>query len=60
VPPVGPDHDRELHAVIDAYVELPGAALGHARAARAAGTPVLAPSDRELRALAGARHAATA
>ncbi len=60
VPPVGPDHDRELHAAVDAYVELPGAAPGHGRAAQAAGIPVLAPSDRELQALVGARHIATA
>ena len=60
VPPVGPDHDRELHAAVDAYVELPGAAPGHGRAAQAAGIPVLAPSDRELHALVDARRTATA
>ena len=43
-----------------AYVELPGAAPGHARAARAQGIPVLTPSVRELRDVVGARQIATA
>ncbi len=48
VPPLSADHDRELHAAVDAYVELPGAAPGHVRAARAAGNPVLEPAGRSL------------
>ena len=47
-PPLPADHDRELHAAVDAYVELPGAAPGHLRAARAAGNPVLEPAARSL------------
>jgi glycosyltransferase involved in cell wall biosynthesis len=48
VPPFAADHDRELHAAVDAYVDLPGAAPGHLRAANAAGNPVLEPAARSL------------
>jgi glycosyltransferase involved in cell wall biosynthesis len=43
-----PGRDRALHAVTDAFVPLHGASTGHARAARAAGNPVLEPAPEAL------------
>jgi glycosyltransferase involved in cell wall biosynthesis len=54
-----PGRDAALHAATDAFVGLHGACEGHARRARAAGHPVLAPDAEALAAfLAG--HAAPA
>ena len=46
-PPAGGDEPR-LHAGVDGYVPLHDACAGHARMARAAGRPVLAPDAAEL------------